>query len=153
MTIHDSRLLRLGWLLPVTFAAHAFEEWRWGFPAWWSRVVGVELSVGRFLALNRFAVAGMAVGVALAYLSPPLRWLFVSFATAVFVNGCAHLLASALTLSYSPGAVTGTLLWLPLGALVVTAGRRALSRRAFAAGVAVGLAIHASVVLLALTGG
>ena len=146
-------MLRLGWLLPATYAAHVFEEWRAGFPAWWSRLTGVELSVERFLSLNEIALALMTLGVVLAYAVRPLRWLFVAFGAALLINAASHLVASAATRSYSPGAVTGTLLWLPLGWLTLRAGRAGLSRRSFAAGVAVGVALHAVVALMALLGG
>ncbi|MFN2480920.1 MAG: HXXEE domain-containing protein [Pyrinomonadaceae bacterium] len=145
--------MRLGWLLPVTYAAHVFEEWRGGFPAWWSRLTGVELSVERFLGLNESALALMTVGVVTAYMARQLRWLFVAFGAVAAINAAAHLVASAATLSYSPGAVTGALLWLPLGWLILRAGRAELSRRSFAAGVSVGAAMHAVVALLALLGG
>ena len=137
----------------MTYAAHVFEEWRGGFPAWWSRLTGVGLSVERFLGLNEIALALMALGVVLAYAARPMRWLFVAFGAAVLINAGSHIIACAATRSYSPGALTGTLLWLPLGWLIMRAGRAGLSRRSFAAGVAVGVAMHAVVALLALLGG
>jgi hypothetical protein len=153
VTVHRSRLLRLGWLLPVTYAAHVFEEWRGGFPAWWSSLTGVDLSVEKFLSLNEIALALMTLGVVAGYAVRPLRWLFVAFGAAVLLNAASHLVACAATRSYSPGAVTGTLLWLPLGWLTLRAGRAELSRLSFAAGVAVGVAMHAVVALMALLGG
>ena len=145
--------MRLGWLLPVTYAAHIFEEWRGGFPAWWSRLTGVAMSPQTFISINKTALVAMTVAVIVAYLIKEMRWLFVAFGTVVLVNAAAHLTASAATLTYSPGAVTGALLWLPLGVLIVRAGWRGLSRRAFAAGVLVGVAMHAGVTLTALYGG
>ena len=154
----DSRLptpdlLRLGWLLPATYAAHVFEEWRGGFPAWWSRLTGVDLSVERFLVLNEIALALMTVGVVLACTVRRLRWLLVAFGAAVLLNAASHLAACAATRSYSPGTITGALLWLPLGWLTLRAGHAELSRRRFAVGLAVGVAMHAAVALLALLGG
>ena len=146
--------VRLGWLFPSSYAVHVLEEWRGGegFPAWWSRLTGVELPVERFLALNAYALAGMAVGVALAMLFRRMRWLLVGFGAVVLVNAVAHLAASAATRSYSPGAISGALLWLPLGAWTLAAGRKNLSRRDFGAGVGVGLLMHAAVTLLAFLG-
>jgi hypothetical protein len=146
--------VRLGWLFPATYAVHILEEWRGGegFPAWFSRVMGVELSVERFLALNAFALAGMTLGVALAVLFRRMRWLVVGFGAVVVLNGLAHVAASVVTRSYSPGVVSGALLWLPLGAWTLAAGRKGLSRRDFGAGVVVGLAMHAVVTLLAAFG-
>ena len=39
-----------------------------------------------------------------------------TLATIVVINGSAHAIGSILTSSYSPGLMTGTLGWLPLGA-------------------------------------
>jgi hypothetical protein len=148
------RWVRWGWLFPATYCVHIAEEWRGGegFPAWWSRLTGAELSVERFLALNAYALAGMTLGVALAVVFRQMRWLLVGFGAAVLMNGLAHIGASVLTRSYSPGAVSGALLWLPLGAWALAAGRRNLSRRDFGAGVAVGLLMHAAVTMLAFFG-
>lgn len=154
ITCHSPRLLRLGWLLPATYTLHILEEWRGGegFPAWFSRTMGARLTVESFLSLNRAGLAGMLIGVGLAYAFRKLRWLLVSFATVVTINGLAHVTASVATRTYSPGLFTGAFLWLPLGTLVLDAGRRALSRRVFIAGVAVGVLMHAVVTLLAFTG-
>lgn len=146
--------VRWGWLFPATYCVHILEEWRGGegFPAWWSRLMGAELTVERFLVLNAYALAGMALGVALAAVFRRMRWLLVGFGAVVLVNALAHIGASVVTRSYSPGAVSGALLWLPLGAWTLAAGRKKLSRRDFGAGVAVGILMHAVVTLLALLG-
>ncbi|HEY9284048.1 MAG TPA: HXXEE domain-containing protein [Pyrinomonadaceae bacterium] len=146
--------VRWGWLFPATYAVHIVEEWRGGegFPAWWSRLTGVELSAERFLALNAYALAGMTLGVVLAALFRQMRWLLVGFGAVVLVNALAHVAASAATRSYSPGAISGALLWLPLGALTLAAGRKDLSRRDFGVGLAVGVVMHAAVTLLAFFG-
>lgn len=149
---HKLLLLRLGWLFPVTYLVHILEEWVGGFPAWFARVLGVGLTEGTFLWLNAAALAGMTLGVALAYKFGALRWLFVSFGTVTLVNAAAHVAASLATLSYSPGVLSGTLLWLPLGFVTVRAGRGALKRRPFVAGLVVGALMHAAVTLLAVFG-
>lgn len=145
---------RWAWLLPASYAAHVVEEWRGGegFPAWFSRVTGAELSVEKFLALNVAALAGMTLGVALVARYRKLRWLLVGFAAVELLNALAHVAASAATRSYSPGLVSGALLWLPLGAWTLAAGRKNLSRRDFGVGLAVGLAMHAAVTLLSFFG-
>ena len=148
------RWVRWAWLFPATYGVHIFEEWRGGegFPAWWSRLTGVELSVERFLTLNAYALAGMTLGVVLAAHFRQMRWLVVGFGAVVCVNAVAHLAASAATLTYSPGAVSGALLWLPLGAWTLARARRGLSHRDFGVGLAVGLLMHAAVTLLAVFG-
>ncbi|HLL77758.1 MAG TPA: HXXEE domain-containing protein [Pyrinomonadaceae bacterium] len=146
--------VRWGWLFPATYGVHIVEEWRGGegFPAWFSRVMGARLTAEQFLALNAYALAGMTLGVVLTLLFRQMRWLLVGFGAAVLINGLAHIGASALTRSYSPGVVSGALLWLPLGAWMLAAGRKDLSRRDFSVGVVVGIAMHVVVTMLAYFG-
>jgi Protein of unknown function with HXXEE motif len=147
----DSRLSL--WLFPATYVLHVAEEWLGGFPAWFSRVVGRGLSDETFLSLNLWALAGMTLGVLLAARLRRMRWLPVGFGTAVLMNGTAHLAATALTRSYSPGVVTGALLWLPLGLLTLARARRELPRRHLVAGVVAGLLMHTAVTLFAFFAG
>ncbi len=95
----------------------------------------------------------MVVGSVMVLKIESMRWLLISFATVVLLNGLLHLAASLVTVSYSPGLFTGLLLWVPLGALVLFGSRTGTTRRAFHAGVIVGIAIHAIVSLLALYSG
>jgi hypothetical protein len=142
-------LLRLGRLFPVTYLIHILEEWFGGFVAWYARAVGAGLGEGAFLSLNAAALAGMTLGVVLAHKFGALRWLLVSFAAVAALNGATHVAASLATNSYSPGVVSGALVWLPLGFATVRAGRGALKRRSFVAGLVVGAIMHAAVILLA----
>jgi len=95
----------------------------------------------------------MVVGSVMVLKIESMRWLLISFATVVLLNGLLHLAASLVTVSYSPGLLTGLLLWVPLGALVLFGSRTSTTRRAYRAGVIVGIAIHAIVSLLALYSG
>lgn len=146
---HDDALTRAGWLYPLTYAAHVGEEYWGDFPAWWSRVVGVRMTAGDFLAWNGMALLLMVGSVLWLWRDRRLRWLPLSFGTAFLANTLTHLAASLLTASYSPGLVTGLLLWLPLGAWTLARGRAELSRRSFRAGLLVGLGLHACVTLVA----
>ncbi len=145
---HKQLLLRLGWLFPLTYLIHVLEEWFGGFVAWYARAFCGGLSESAFLVANAAGLVGMSLGVALAYKFGAMRWLFVSFGAAAFVNGVAHVAASLATLSYSPGVVSGAFIWLPLGFVTVRAGRGGLTRRSFAAGIIVGVLMHAVVILL-----
>ena len=145
-------LLGLGWLFPATYVAHILEEWFGGFVAWFARVTGEGLTEGTFLRLNFAALAGMTLGVWLARRFGRMRWLLVGFGAVTAVNGAAHVAASLATRSYSPGVVSGALLWLPLGFVAIRAGRASLTRRSFVAGLVVGALMHAAVTLLAVFG-
>jgi hypothetical protein len=144
-----------GWLYPATYAVHILEE-LWGgegFTAWLGRVAGVELAARQFLVWNALALLLMTAGVLLALRYRHLRWLLLAYGVAFTLNALSHLAASLYTVSYSPGLLSGLLLWLPLGALTLTRFRRTLTRRGRRAGLLVGLLMHAVVLLVTLFGG
>ena len=130
-------------LFPATFLAHITEEYFGGFPAWSAQWLGFKLTPTGFLELNAAAWTCMFVGSVVATLGP--RWLVVPFATATFVNGCAHLLLTIATRTYSPGVITGTLLWIPLGAYTLRLAHAQLPRVTFWGAAILGLALHAIV--------
>jgi hypothetical protein len=74
----------------------------------------------------------------------------VALATIVFANALLHAGATLLTSSYSPGVISGSLLWLPLGASVLVRGFRVLPMRTAMYGLGLGVAVHAFVPLFAL---
>ena len=144
-----------GWLFPATYAIHILEELLCGegFPAWFARVAGVGLGARQFLVWNALALLLMSVSVVLTMRFRRLRWLLLAYGTAFLLNALSHVFASLYTVSYSPGLVSGLLLWLPLGALALLRFRKTLGRRARRAGLIVGALMHASVLLLTLLGG
>ncbi|MBL8985835.1 MAG: HXXEE domain-containing protein [Gemmatimonadetes bacterium] len=145
----NRRLLAVAF--PISYAVHLTEEAvaGSGFPAWLKTHAGADLSGPEFLLLNAVGMTVMlvvAVGV-WRNRSPSLG--LAAIGTIGLINGSLHLGGSVLTASYSPGAVSGTLLWMPLGALAI---RRAAERRdrSVLGGVALGLAAHAAISLGAL---
>ncbi|MDQ1611234.1 MAG: hypothetical protein QOG00_1165 [Pyrinomonadaceae bacterium] len=140
-----------GWLFPATYAIHLLEE-LWGgegFTAWLARAWNVELAPRPFLIWNAVALLLMAAGVALTPRYKHLRWLPLAYGVAFLLNALSHLAASLYTVTYSPGLVSGLLLWLPLGAHALLCYRKTLGRRSRRAGLLVGLLMHC--VVLALT--
>lgn len=133
------------WWFPATYALHAAEEFCTGetFPVWISRFAGVHFTATAFLWLNGIAMAVMLLAAAGA--ARGVRWLAVTLATVVAINGTAHLVGSLATWTWSPGVVTGTLLWLPLGLSTLVHARRALPRRTLLGAAALGFAAHAVV--------
>ena len=59
------------------------------------------------------------------------------------------LLGTLATSSYSPGLVTGLLLYLPVGFAAVSQGRRVVTPRAFQMALLFGVLIHAAVAVIA----
>ncbi len=137
-------------LLPVAVLLHIAEEWLGGFPEWIHAPLGAELTAERFLLVNAFGAALFLAGALAARFSPGLAWLGVSLAALVGVNGVLHGLAWLVTGTYSPGAVSGLVLYHPLGVNLLRSSARRLSRPAFAGAVLLGLLVHAVATLSAL---
>ena len=144
-----SKLRLLCLLLPVTYAAHIDEEYWGGFPGWASAQTGLAMTESVFLSLNTFFFGVMVVGVVAALLAKPAQWVLIPLGTAVLINGAGHLAASIITRSYSPGLVTGVLLWIPLGLSIIRAARAIWPKRRVLAGVLTGALLHVLVPLSA----
>ncbi|HEY0005994.1 MAG TPA: HXXEE domain-containing protein [Pyrinomonadaceae bacterium] len=141
------------WLFPATYLVHIAEEYLGDFPGWVSSFGYARITPSDFLQLNALAWLLMVLGIILALITPHMRWVIISFGTIVFLNGLAHSLASIATASYSPGLISGLLLWIPLGAWTLRRARRSATRRSLLAGIVAGFLIHAVVSLLAFMGG
>ncbi|HEX9667955.1 MAG TPA: HXXEE domain-containing protein [Thermoanaerobaculia bacterium] len=148
-----SRRVRDSWplLLPSAYLLHLAEEW-WGgegFASWTARALGRQVSPSRFLLLNGIVWPLFAVLTVMALRKPALAWFPTTFSSIVLVNGVLHALGSLATGSYSPGVVTGVLLYLPLGAYGLVVGRRRLPPRTFALAVLAGILVHVLVAVIA----
>jgi hypothetical protein len=146
---YDLFVKRWTWLFPFTFLFHILEEYYGGFPHWVARVFGAELSPSQFLNFNTFFWVVMAVGTLAAMLIPFLRWFALMFAAMVTINGSAHLIGSVATMSYSPGVITGTILWLPLGVYTLRLAYKNLERAQFFLVILLGTVLHLMVLMLA----
>lgn len=138
-------------LLPFAYLCHLCEEW-WGgvgFAAWTRQALGVEVSPARFLLLNGFVWPLFLVCTIAAIRAPRFAWFLVAFATIVVLNGSLHLLGTLAYSSYSPGLVTGVLLYLPIGGWVLVRSASRMSSGLFWLGVAMGLLFHAAVAAIA----
>lgn len=140
------------WLFPVTYGAHIVEEHfaGGGFPAWVSGLTPLQFTTSRFLMINTVALTVMTLASALVFAQPAFRWLVATLGAIVALNGALHVVMSLVTQSYSPGAVSGLLLWIPLGGLALLSARRWLSTKAFVAAVAVGIVAHGVVTAVAV---
>lgn len=138
------------WLFPLTYLIHAAEELRGGFPAWVSRIAGISVTPELFLRFNAMFFVGMVAAVLLARYVPGAGWIAVTLAVSIAVNGLFHLAGTIVTRSYSPGVVTGVLLWVPFGVFALSRMRARLSRAVFlfACLGGVGLQVMVSMILL-----
>lgn len=140
------------WLFPLTYLIHAAEEYFGGegFYRWSARIIGRGMTPDEFLAVNSFAWLLMTGSVLAFRKTPSVRWLTLSFATLVFINGLVHLAGSLWTNTYSPGLVSGLLLWIPLGAATFYRARGRVTRRSLVSGVFVGAGVHGVIFLVLL---
>jgi hypothetical protein len=133
------------WLPLLAVAAHLVEEFVWpgGFARWYRAYRperAASVTVGLLVAVNVVLVAMAFVPPLLGRTAAGVAWWLVVAAVGA-ANACFHLWATARTRTYSPGVVTGTLLYLPLAALgaveLVAPGRASVltAAQAVAAGV------------------
>lgn len=138
-------------LFPTFYALHLAEEY-WcggGFVDWMATTMGANISEPEFLLINGIAWPLILLAALMAIRDERLAWLTISLATIVLINGTAHLLSSIVTGTYSPGMLTGTILYIPLGVFGFRRSNRAASGRRFSTAVAIGILLHAVVVIVA----
>jgi Protein of unknown function with HXXEE motif len=139
------------WLFVPAYLAHLTEELLAGpgFPAWLARIVGQPVPLGAFVAINAVALAALFAAVNGAVHSERRGWAAVAIATIALTNALAHLSGSIVTRTYSPGLVTGFVLYVPLGSLVLLRAGYQAPEGTMAMGVGAGLLIHAFVFVAA----
>lgn len=140
----------LVWLLVASYAAHLAEEYIGGFPEWFAVLAGRPMPRDVFVTINAVAFAAMAVAARAATRREGLGWLAIGIATILFVNGVAHLLASLATGTYSPGLITGVVLYVLLGQLALVRAWHQVPPPFFRRGVIAGPAAHAVVATTAV---
>ena len=141
------------WLFPATYAVHIAEEYFGGegFAAWASQRTELHFAPPMFLAINAVAMAAMLAVSWVAASRPAFSWLVTTLGTVVALNGTLHVVTSVVTRSYSPGAVSGLLLWIPLGAWALVRSRRWLELKVFVAAVLLGVLAHGTVTGVAVS--
>ena len=136
--------------LPISFLAHIAEEW-WGgpgFPAWTQNTLGVAVSPTRLILMNGSGLLLMTLSVIAALREPRTAWLAAAFAAMITVNGLLHAIATGAYSVYSPGTITGLLVFVPVGSLTLWSMSRCLPRYQFVLAALGGVAFHALVLLI-----
>jgi hypothetical protein len=143
MDVPGSRRFDAVWLFPPTYVIHLGEEYLAadGFPLWAERTLAIQFSNAEFTAWSALALGLMCLGGWLVSRDPKFRFIEIALAVAVLGNVAVHVFTSILTWTYSPGLVSGVLIWIPLGTLRLQRARRALTRRGYIAGVYLGLSV------------
>ena len=114
-------LRKLVLFAPFVFILHVLEELP-GFVTWFNILVPRGINQRTFLSVN---AAALAITIALVLLvaawpHPGSGLLLAAWVGFLFIaNGLLHLVGTIAHERYSPGVVTGTLLYLPYGALLL----------------------------------
>jgi hypothetical protein len=109
------------WVPLFLVSLHLIEEFVWpgGFGEWYRRVYperGASLTP-RFLVWINILLVVMSLGAAVLRTSENGIRLWLIVASIAAANGVFHILATIRRREYSPGVVTGALLYLPFGIL------------------------------------
>lgn len=145
-----------GWwilIFPLTYLVHIAEEY-WGgegFYQWLRKFAGAGMTAEQFLSINSFFMIVMIASMIVILAFPAWQWLLNGYGALVFINSALHVIGSCVTMSYSPGAVSGVLLWMPLGVYTIRRAWHSLPRERFWFGLSTGIVMHAMVSLVALT--
>ena len=138
----DAALL---WLFVPAYLAHLAEEVFAGFPEWIRLIVGRPLPMTAFIAINAVALVLLVIGIRIAIRRESAGWMAVAIAAVVALNALLHLFGSLVTGTYSPGLITGIVVYVPLGLLTLLRAWHQQASPEFARGVLAGVAIHAVV--------
>ncbi|HLE57485.1 MAG TPA: HXXEE domain-containing protein [Rhodothermia bacterium] len=136
-------------LLPVAFLVHLAEEWFGGFLDWTPLALGYDVSAVRFVIINATAFVVFLIGAILAIRNPRMAWFSVSLASLLGLNGVLHTLATVGFGLYSPGVITGLLLYIPLSVIILRLSASRLSAGTFRGAVVLGVVLHGIVPILA----
>ena len=138
------------WLFPATGIVHFGEELfaGGGFYTWVTSVGGSRMSMARFASGTFVALVSLTVASWVA--RKRYDWLLFALAAIVVTNALTHLAGTLLTRSYSPGTVSGLVLWLPLGAAILGTGLTRSCAARWCVGFAIGAAMNAAILLLTL---
>jgi len=124
-----------------------------GYPAYLKRLRGVELSPTKFLVGQAIGLGLIIIGLLIARRLNFPKQLLIILGAVVMVNGFSHLGTSLFYREYTPGLITGVLIWIPLGVVTLISFKRGLSVRRYWLYVAIGIAINAAVAVITLKGG
>jgi hypothetical protein len=119
-------MLLLDWSPAIAAAIHIFEEFVWpgGFKAWW-RAYRPEVAGNvsdRYLVFINALLMVMTIAIGFAVQFPRgngvAAWLTLS--ALLFSNAIFHVIGAIETKRYSPGMVSGLILYIPLAVIGFT---------------------------------
>lgn len=141
----------LVWLFVPAYLCHVAEEYFGGFTAWIGTVIGRPLPLSAFLLINAVALVVMVAAIRAATQHERHGWMAIAVATVLLVNAVLHLLGSMATGTYSPGLITGVVVYVPLAQLALVRAWHQAPAPLFRRGLVAGFVVHALVFVAAAT--
>lgn len=138
------KLVQLAWFFPLNHLIHLCEELYVGkgLHVWINNIVETQLTLKDFIIINIIGFSLMTLSAIFYSMGKGSKTILLGFGTLFFVNGILHTLLSILTMSYSPGVLTGLLFSIPLGLLTFKMIIPNLSVRDRVLGILIGFLIH-----------
>jgi hypothetical protein len=134
----------------LAYVVHFAEEWYGELTTWARDTLDYEVSIERLLLLNGIAFVLFAVGTIASIRAGRLTWFTVAFATLLGLNGVLHTLATVGLGQYSPGTVTGLVLYIPLSVLALRSSTTQLDGKIVRRSVVAGVVFHGLVTFFAV---
>jgi hypothetical protein len=143
----------IAWLLPFAYLVHLSDEYfsGAGFHIWFSEIFDVNLSLNDFILINLAGFAGTIIIVILYSFDKVNSFVIAALGSLFFLNGLIHLAASLLTSAYSPGTISGLIIYLPLGFLIFKSIFPLLPEKQRVPAVTAGIMIQVVIALIALS--
>ena len=147
----ESKNRFLVWLLPSTYAVHILEEYfvGKGLPMWLSDFINADISNLDFILINSVALSIVVLFSFYYSFYKQNDLLFLGLTSLFFINGIVHLVSSIYSYTYSPGTVSGILLYLPMGLFIYKSLKQQLTIRERSLGIWLGIFMHVVVIIIA----
>jgi hypothetical protein len=143
----------LVWLLPPTYFIHLCEEY-WageGLSQWFSQFFNTDFTQYEFIWINGIAMFVLLL-IAFSYISGKGSiTVLVTLGVLIATNGMIHGIASLVTRCYVPGTISGLMIWLPLGGMIILKLWPGLSSNQKKLAIAAGLFIQILVATIAIS--
>jgi hypothetical protein len=142
----------IAWFLPAAYLLHLLDEYfiGAGFAGWFSMLFKASLSESNFIVINAAGLTIVLLIAILYTLGKANNFVLATVGSLFFINGIIHPLVSFLTATFSPGTITGVIIYLPFGLIVFIKIFPLLQeqQRMFSVVLAIALQILVSVVAL-----
>lgn len=107
--------LLIALIIPILFIAHVLEEYFGGFVQFHRDLLNSDLSDGDFFTITFIAFIIADINAVMHSIKQGSNYFTAVIGTLLALNGVVHVLLSIIMTTYAPGAVSGLILFIPLG--------------------------------------